>query len=130
LAANIPYFTQYHLYKALSCPVKLYYAKHGETYPTQDERNLFGQHNRRMRKKLELITRLQFEPGRQIDTDDYDIAAKTTSRFLHSNQNIILYNGILRNGIYHANVPLIKKVGQTIALVMTRLKGANPQRIQ
>lgn len=130
MAANIEYFTQYHLYKALSCPIKLYYAKQGKKYPTRNDRKMFGEHNGRMRKKLELITRFQFEPCQQIDTDDYGKAAKKTSRFLNSNDEITLYNGILRSGIYHANVPLIKKEGQTIELITIRLKGANPQRIQ
>jgi len=129
MSVNIEYFTQYHFHKALSCPVKLYYAKRREQYPTRYERNLFGEHNRRMRKKLELITRLQFEPGQKIDTEDYGKAAKTTRRFLNSNNEITLYEGVLSNGIYHANVPLIKKEGQTIQLVMTRLKGAKPQKI-
>ena len=123
-------FTQYHLHKAISCPVKFFYAKHGKTYPTRSKRDLFSRHNRRMRKKLELLTRLKYQLGKPITTKDYSQAALETSSLLNKSDTVTIYNGLLHYDIYQARVPLLRKEDGIIKLVMTRLKGAKPHRIQ
>ena len=127
ITTNRP-FTKSVFKTALSCPTKMYYARHPETYANSNDENDF----------LAALAEGGFQVGelakiyKHVDVDlhdvtDYNEALAETEKLLER-ENVVIAEAAFGFGNMFIRADIVSKVGNQIDLIEVKAKSFNPKK--
>lgn len=113
---------------ALSCPTKLYYARHPEWYANSNDENDF----------LAALAEGGFQVGElakiyaHVDVDlhdvtDYSQALEETEKLLDGDKNVVIAEAAFGVGNMFIRADIVRKTGNRIDLIEVKAKSFNPE---
>lgn len=108
---------------AQSCPIKLYYKKHG--YPSADDGNEYLELLAEGGYVIGVMAKMYYPGGIEIDTSrGMDVAAEQTAELLQSD-NVVLFEAVLYSNNKLVAIDILEKVGNQFNIIEVKSKGVS-----